>query len=384
MIQMMTAYTEEVDEVEDGIAEILGQIDITTLKKNSVGLVTCHVDFTNAGFIGELCKRLPFNIIGMTTMASANQYGQSMYGFSLTVLTSDDLLFQSAATGPLGLDDYHQKIEKTYSDTVEKLPGKPSLILAFFPYIQELSGALIHKSFDKICGGVPFWGSIATNQEVSFERCYAFSNNDVGKDSLVMILIHGQIDPEFIVVSMPTENIRKNRGLITNSDGCQLKEINGVSALNYLESLGVVVMKDSSIVTPLMVYYEGSAEPVALGIYKVNDDGSVLCGGDTPVGASVAVGEITGDGILQSAKEGMDRIIHSTRRNGALLLPCVTRYVMMPDHNEELELIAGKMKTIGTMPYMVGYAGGEICPVLNESGVFQNRFHNFTFSACIF
>ena len=384
MIQMITAYTEEVDEIEDGINEILGQISTAALKKNSVGLVTCHVDFTNAGFIGELCNKLPFNLIGMTTMASANQYGRSMYGFSLTILTSDDEVFEAVTTGSLGSDDYYKKIETVYNDTVKKLPGKPSLILAFFPYIQDLSGALLHKSFDEICKGTPFWGSIATNQEVSFERCYAFRNNDVDKDSLAMILIHGQIDPEFIVVSMPAQNIGKNRGHITDSDGCVLKQINGIPAMSYLANLGVVVMKDSSITTPMMVYYEGSSDPVALGIYKVNDDGSVLCGGEMPIGASIAIGEITSEGILASTGEGMDQLLNSTKRNGALLLPCVTRYVMLPDHNDELELIANKMKAAEGMPFMVGYSGGELCPVMDEEGILRNRFHNFTFSACIF
>ena len=383
MIQMITAYTEEVDEVEDGLVEILGQINLESLKKNSVGLVTCHVDFINSGFIGELCKKLPFNIIGMTTMASANQYGRSMYALSLTVLTSDDALFETARIGPLDGASYRDTIKTAYQDSVKKLPGQPSLILAFFPYIQDLSGALIHKSFDEVCGGVPFWGSIATNVDVSYERCYAFSNNDVDKDSMAIVLIHGQVDPQFIVVSLPTQNIRKNRGHITDSDGCELKEINGISAINYFESLGVVVKKDASIITPLMVYYEGSPDPVALGIYKVNDDGSVLCGGDMPTGAAIAIGEITSEGILTSTGEGMDRVLNSTRRNGALLLPCVTRYITLPDHNDEMELIANKMKSIGVMPYMVGYSGGEICPVSDENGVLQNRFHNFTFSACL-
>ena len=56
MVKMITAYTEEVDEIEDGIAEILQQIDLGTLKKNNVGLITCHFDFIDSGFIEELCK----------------------------------------------------------------------------------------------------------------------------------------------------------------------------------------------------------------------------------------------------------------------------------------------------------------------------------------
>jgi len=381
---MMTAFTEEVDEVEDGLAEILEQIDLGGLKKNSVGLVTCHYDFVNAGFLGELCKKLPFDLIGTTTMASANQHGQSMYALSLTVLTSDDVVFGTAMTKPLGLNDYREKIGSEYKDAAGKLNGQPSLIITFFPFIKELSGAPIHKCFDEVCGGVPFWGSVATNIDVSYEQCFTFRNDKADKNSLVMLMMYGQVEPEFIVVSMPGKNISKTRGQITGSDGCVLKEINGMAPIKYLESLGVMVMKDASITTPLMVYYEGSTEPVALTVYNVYDDGSLLCGGEMTEGASVAVGEITTESILASAKEGTDRLIQSNKRNCALMLPCVSRYVMLaPNRGAEMDLIASKLENGSLMPYMVGYAGGEICPVRDETGVYRNRFHNFSFVVCV-
>jgi len=146
----------------------------------------------------------------------------------------------------------------------------------------------------------------------------------------------------------------------------------------------VIVMKDASITTPLMVYYEGSHEPVALTVYNVYDDGSLLCGGEMTEGSSLAVGEITTESILASAGEGMDRLLQSGNRNCALMLPCVSRYVMLaPNRGDEMNLIAGKLGNGSLMPYMVGYAGGEICPVMDETGVLRNRFHNFSFTVCV-
>jgi hypothetical protein len=103
-----------------------------------------------------------------------------------------------------------------------------------------------------------------------------------------------------------------------------------------------------------------------------------------PVGASISIGEITPEGILASADEGITRILESGKTNGALFLPCVTRYVMlMPDHNGELALAEERMRK-SQIPYMVGYSGGEICPVRDENGNLRNCFHNYTFSACVF
>ena len=385
MIHMLTAYTAEIDDVSDALDEILGHINLETLKKNSVGLITCHYDFTDTGFINALCEKLPFEVIGMTTIASANQHGYSMYALSLTVLTSDEVIFSTAATGSINPDNYREKIATAYSDAAKKLNDKPSLIITFFPFLKNLSGALMHRALNDTCEGIPFWGSIATNTDVNYERCAVFRNSDICQDGLVMALLQGPIDPDFIVVSIPAQNIQENRGKITSAEGCLLREINGIPALKYLESLGIVVMKDASITMPLMVYHQGSSVPIATAIYSVHDDGSLLCGGEVENGAYITVGEITVKGILSTADEGMTKLLDCGRRNGALILPCVTRYVMMlPDHNNELKHIASRLENGTIMPYMAGYAGGEICPVRDESGILRNRFHGFTFSACVF
>ena len=381
---MMTAYTEEVDEVEDALNEILGQIDMGALKKNTVGLITCHFDFLDIGFLDALCQKLPFDIIGMTTLASANSHGLSMYALSLTVLTSDDVVFETTMTGALNPDDYREKMETAYSGVTQKHSGSPAMIITFFPFFKEVSGAVMHHAFDEICGGVPFWGSLAADPDISYLHSKVFRNGNVSKDGMAMVLLYGQVNPEFIIVSIAKHDIRKDRGQITDSDGCILKEINGIPAVKYLENMGVFLMKDATITTPLMVYYEGSVEPVALGIYNLNDDGSLLCGGEMTKGASVAVGQISNEGILSTAKESLNSVLACGKRSGVLYLPCITRHVMLvPNHNAELELIAEKMENGRVMPYMVGYSGGEVCPVRDESGVLRNRFHQFTFSACV-
>jgi len=127
-----------------------------------------------------------------------------------------------------------------------------------------------------------------------------------------------------------------------------------------------------------------------LAIYAVNEDGSLSCGGEMTEGAVVAVGEITVGSVMASAEEALERVLGCGKRNGMLVLPCVSRYVMLSlDHNDEMAFVSEKISNgnpQGTprMPFMMGYAGGEICPVRDKNGVLRNRFHNFTFSACVF
>jgi hypothetical protein len=385
MIQLLTAYTEEVDDVDDGITGILRQINLGALKKNSVGLVTCHSDFINSSFIGELCKKLPFDIIGMTTIASANQHGQGMFSLSLTVLTSDDVVFETAMANSLEPGNYYEKVKAVYSEAVKKFSADPSMILTFFPFIYDISGTQMHKDLDEICGGIPFWGSIASGPDVQTGHWFVFRNGDIDSKGLAMILLHGQVNPEFIVISLPAENIQKTRGRITSSEGCCLREIDGIPVLKYLENIGIIIQKEVPVTIPLMVYYEGSAEPVALAIYAVNDDRSLMCAGEMPVGATVAIGEITVEGTLASTEECMERIKKTGKRDGALFLSCITRYILLtPIHDREMSLVADKMEKGRLMPFSMAYSHGEICPVKDRIGVLQNRFHNFSFIACVF
>ena len=385
MISMTTAYTEEVDEIEDGIAEILGQIDLKLLKKNSIGLISCHPDFVNEKFLSELCNKLPFDVIGMTTMASANKYGQSMYSLSLTVLSSDDVLFDSVLSETLDDGNYNEKMNAVFTASTDKQNEKPSMIISFFPFINNVGGALLHKSFDAICGGIPFWGSLASNPKADWDTFSIFRNSEINMNAAALVLLYGPVEPEFIIVSLPPQNIRKNRGIITASEGCVLKEINGMPPLEYLESFGIIIMKDSPVVTPLMVYYEGNTDPVATGIYSVNDDGSLFCGNEMTKGASLAIGEITSGGIIATANEAMSRVMASGKRNGVMFLPCITRYIMLtPNHTDEISIVVNKMENGTIMPFHLAYSGGEICPVKDNNGVLRNQFHNYTFIACIF
>jgi len=385
MIHFLTAYTEEVDDVDDGIAELLGQINLGTLKKNSVGLITCHSDFTNSSFVGELCKKLPFETIGMTTIASANKHGKGMFSLSLTVLTSDDIVFETAMAKSLEPSNCYDKVKAAYSEAAKKLPSEPSMILTFFPYINDISGTQMQKNFDKICGGIPFWGSIASSPDVQTGHWFVFHNGEIDSKGLAMILLHGPVNPEFIVISMPSENIRKTRGRITSSDGCCLKEIDGIPVLKYMENIGITIQKEVPVAIPIMVYYEGSAEPVALAIYSVNDDKSLMCAGEVPEGAAVAIGEITVESTLASTAECMERVKKTGKQGGAMFLPCITRYIMLtPIHDREMSLVIEKMENGNYMPFSMAYSGGEICPVKDRIGELQNRFHNFSFIACVF
>ncbi len=380
---MYTARTSEIDEIDEAISAIKSQIDFSALKKNSGGLIFCHIDFVESGLVTALCEQLPFNIIGMTSMAGADEHGYGLFDLTLTVLTSDEVSFEVGMTDSIRQDNYHGEIDRLYNSIRGKLESDPAMIFTFMPYIRDVSGYEVVAAMDKSCNGIPMWGSITNNIDFNYETVQTICNGKYLPAGVAMMFVNGPVEPKFIVSSIPERNIASNRAIITKSDGAVLREVNDEPILEYLANVGLVINKDNITTTPLMVYYDDSQEPVALGFYTLFEDGSVLTGGEMPVGTSFAVGSIDAEGIFESAENGIRQILGCGDRQATLLLPCVTRYIMLaPDQERELRLINEQLAN-GHKPFMMGYSGGEICPMPDSDRKLRNRFHNYSFCACV-
>jgi len=383
MITMYTARTSEIDEISEAINEIKSQIDFSALKKHSGGLIFCHIDFVSSGMVAALCEELPFEVIGMTSMASADEQGYSLYDLSLTVLTSDEVTFTAGMSNSINTDTYVAEIDQLYKNVRSRVDSDPALIFTFMPYIRDVAGYEVVAAMDEACHGIPLWGSITNSIDFNYETVQTIYNGKTLSAGVAMMFLNGPVEPKFIISSIPERNIANSRAIITKSEGAVLYEINDVPVLEYLANMGLVIVKENITATPLMVYYDGAKEPVALGFYTLFENGSFLTGGPMPVGASVAVGSIDAQGIFESAEEGLKRISDCADRKATLLLPCVTRYIMLaPDQEGELRLIKEKLTNSG-LPFMMGYSGGEICPMPDQEGKLRNRFHNYTFCACV-
>jgi len=380
---MYTARTSEIDEIKEAIDEIKNQIDFKLLKKNSGGLIFCHIDFVESGMVEALCKELPFNVIGMTSMAGADEHGYGLFDLTLTILTSDEVTFEVGMTNSITNINYEKEIDSLYKQIRNNTKEDPKMIITFMPYMKEVSGCEVVAAMNKSCHGIPMWGSITNNIDFNYETVQTMCNGKALSAGVAMMFINGNVDPNFIVSSIPERNIGQSRAVITKSKGAILYEVNDMPILEYLEKMGLIITKDNITTTPLMIYYDEAIEPVALGFYTLFDDGSILTGGEMPVGTSFSVGSIDASGIFESAEVGIQRILNIKERNATLLLPCVTRYIMLsPDQERELRLIDEKLAKSNS-PFMMGYSGGEICPMLGTDGKLHNRFHNYTFCACV-
>jgi hypothetical protein len=386
MIKMLTAYTTEVDDVDDALAEIFGQIDLNSLAENSVGIVACYYEFVETGIISALSERLPFDVIGCTVMGSATNAQYGLEQLSLTILTSDDVRFSTAFSEPITVAGVAEQATDVYRQARDKLPGDPSLIFALVPFSADISGEGILKTLNATSGGVPIFGTLSSDSLMTFENSRTFWNGQIHQFKIALILMQGAIDPRFYVTVTSEKNIQRQRAIVTESEGYLLKRVNDMPLLDYLATIGIQTQNFNEMTSlPFMVDYNDGTKPVAFSIYGITKAGA-YCGGEMPVGAHISFAEVDYNSVMETAETIVRRALEDARQNGAngiLAIPCITRcLVINPNAEDEMKKTA---ELIGAeFPFSLLYSGGEICPLYTEKGEIVNRFHNLTYTLMVF
>ncbi|MDR1972808.1 MAG: FIST C-terminal domain-containing protein [Treponema sp.] len=385
MIKMLSAITGQIDDPDAAVAEILEQLDLTgNLLKHSVGLAACNYEFIEVGTLEALGKALPFEIAGVTTLGNAAKglYGQDY--LSLSVLTSDDVRFSSAVTGDITEENLKQELDGAFDRAKKALGSSPSFILTYVPIVSGLGAMSFFKEIKRLSGDTPVFGSFACDQTLKFQESKVIHNGAAYRHSLAFVLMEGDVHPRFLVTSIPERNIQKQHAVITESDGVFLKKVNDMPLLDYLSSLGLT--KDGKVevnaTIPFMIDYNDGSKPVAMAIYGMTKEGYARCAGDVPVDATLAIGVLDYESVMETAETTVSRFLAYQDIQGILMYPCLTRSMLLGlNSSDEMKKITGLLGNLA--PYQICYAGGEICPTENAEGKLVNHIHNFTFIACV-
>jgi hypothetical protein len=386
MIKMLNAYTAEIDDAEAAVEAIQGQLDPShELLSNSVGIIACHYEFIDTGVVGEICRALPFPVVGCTTLGNATRDDCGEELLSISVLTSDDVVFSTAVSAELDAADVLPAISGAYQQALDGLGGEPALILAYAPLMVSVGSTPIMNAINRLGGGIPVFGTISCDSTSDFRESRVIHNGEAAANILALVLLKGNIQPQFYVNAIPEASVRKLTSVVTDSEECLLKKVNDMPFLDYLESVGIskagVVASVGAF--PIMVDYNDGSKPVGRGIYSTTPEGYALLGGEVPVGSTIAIANMNYQGVLETAEEAVKKAIAPGNVSGLLMYPCLTRSLALGANSEdEMKKI---METLGgKYPYQICYSGGEICPVLIGDGKLMNRVHNFTYIICVF
>lgn len=384
MIEMRTAFTEEIDDVELAVEEILSQLDLAELgQANCLGLLTCYSDFVESGVAQAISERLPFDVIGCTTIANGVNGNASMMMLSLSVLVSKDVCFHTAQTG--SLLETQDSIREAYQAALAEAGQQPEMIFALLPLIPHLGGELLLNVLDEVSGGVPVFGTLACDHNVDYHTSVTMFNGVTAPDCIVMALFTGNVQPKYIISSISEEKMQQQRSVITASEGSLLKQINNMPSLDYMKTLGLVQGGgiEGMNAIPFLVDYNDGTPAVARAMYLVQPDtGDIVCGGNMPVGATLAIGNLDAEDVLKTAKKGSQMLCENGPISCAFFFPCLSRILVLGARSDgEAQAVA---EQLGDIPHHFSYSGGELCPVFNAAGQASNRFHNFTIIGCAF
>ncbi|MDR1652014.1 MAG: FIST C-terminal domain-containing protein [Synergistaceae bacterium] len=380
---MLCAYTEEIDEIGDAVEEIAGQIDFTSLLPNSVGVVSCYREFLETGVVQAIAKRMPFDIVGATTLANGTSGHSGNMLLCLSVITSDDVRLAAVMSEALSTENYKEPIAGAYKRAVEALGERPKLLIPFLPLIPNVGAEAMLTELEGLSGKAPMFGMIACDKNLGLVDSATILNGRSDHCALAMLAISGDIHPRFFVSAISEDKIQKQKAIITSSEGNLLKEVNDMPLMEYFRTIGLTFGDGLEGINaiPLVVDYNDGTKPLVRAAYMVTEEGYAPCGGEMPNGGTLSIGFTDTPDILRTAKDTLEAAAEYGK-NGMLIMPCLARYLeLAADPLAELEYAS---QVLGDMPYHMCYSGGEICPVYGESGEPVNRFHNFTFIACAF
>jgi hypothetical protein len=390
MIRSATLYTYELDDPAIAAAEITAQLPAFELLTHTAGILMCDTEFIYSGAYSAVCAALPFDAVGTTTMTQAVNGEAGMLMLTVMLLTSDDVFFEVGYTEsiPPG-GDIAGPSEAAFESAAAKLPSAPKLILVFPPLILENAGDQYIDAFESFCPNTPIFGTLAIDDSITFENCYTFHNGDKSQDKVAFILAAGNVTPRFFMATIADENRLPYTGEITKSERHIVQEVNNVRTSEYFESIGFA--KDGKLdvglqFVPFLIDLRNRADrdgiPVVRAMVYFDENGYGVCRGYVDQGSVFTLTNPNGDDVFKSSSELIDRLCAVPDRQATIIFSCVVRrmsFGMEPLRETEMAV----QKLSGGSPFMLAYAGGEICPTSsNERGI-TNRFHNYSIIACV-
>jgi len=385
MITSASLYTFEIDDHDKALEEIQAQLsEKLVLKKYTAGIIHCTVDYLESGVLTYICEALEFPVIGATTTSQAvnDKLGKLM--LTIMVMTSDDVQFVPARTNGLTHGQFAAIEQSCPSDIIPDLPLR--LILAFPPLKDEYSGDTFVTAFESVYGNVPVFGALSIEEEIfTYTRNFTIYNGEYLENEVTYLLLYGDINPRFFITNVPQRSNLFKVGTITKAEGNIIHEIDGMKTVDFFEHIGYSLSGVGFVPLVLTLQDSPSCEPSQFvrGLVEFDENGSALCRGKVYENAILTIGSNSVDDIIAASKNTTELLNKEKDVQTALIYSCVVRRTVLINNPEiELETVYNTIRH--DIPFMMAYAGGELCPNHVSENSAVNRFHNFSLIACVF
>ena len=385
MLKCTSVYTYEIDDPEAALKEINKQLEEgTTLLEHTVGIVMCHSEFIRSGVMGFVCKSLPFNLVGITTSAQAVNNEASELILTIFIITSDDAWFVTGMAENVA-DGVDAPVRAAFGAVAGKIHEPPKLAIVFPPFVSDNAGDAYIDAFRQVIPETPIYGAIASDDSINYEECRTLYNGECFDAAMPFVLCYGNIAPRFFLGSLPEDRVMPYKSEITKSCGPTVHEINNVNAYEYFEGIGFAsggAFIERYTFVPFAINqkkrddYDGI--PIVRGFGFFTEGGSAVFRGHVDEGSTITILKCEPSDVLSVTRQKIEQVNELKGVNGALLFSCTGRRLMTLDLGSLAELEAARGALNPGTPFMMGYAGGELCPSSIRGSVPTNRFHNYS------
>ncbi len=382
VITCASIYTYEVDDGAIALAELKAQLDEKiTLLENTVGIIMCHTEFIQTGALKFVCENLPFDLVGATTASQAvnGEAGELM--LTIFVITSDDVQFRAGITPCLD-EGIAEKTKAAYDQVAKGMPDKPKLVLVFPTITMPYTGDTYIDVWGQIAPDTPIFGTPALDDTLSFAGSETIYNGASDRAAMSFVLCYGNINPRFLIGTFPKNNVTPYEGEITKSDGSIVYEINNINAYQYLKELGFAgddIPVKNFLFVPFQIDFKSRSDYDGVAVMRVlsyfTAEGAAVFRGNMDENSRFVFSTCSPEDVLATVMQKIEEVNAMPDVNGVLLLPCIVRRMVLGSTPlAESEYIRHNVKA----PFMMGYAGGELCPTSVTDGIPTNRYHNYS------
>lgn len=385
MIELLTAFTSEIDDVDQAVSEVCGQINVDCLRQHSIGIISCYHEFYETGVVQGIDAQFSFDVVGMNCKACMTNGAGGQLTLVFLVLTSDEVCFKTGLTAPLtkdvALSDAFGDAGKQIKPLTEQ---QASFMFVAGPMVPTYNGDDILREVGNVFGPIPVFGGLAIEegQDGFFSKLY-YGGVEYA-DRAVLVVAYGGELPVFLTEGVRKEYILNQRAVVTKSAQNIIMELNGMTACEYLASIGLMdeALASGGYSMPMLMDYQEGVHPTVRSILGLLPEGYIVCGGDMPVGTTIAFAVSGVEDILQSAEALSEEVLEVANGKAVLVFSCFGRFSTL-GIEPDLEMDKLAEKFAGKISFTVVYSGGEFCPVRDADGKYENRYHNYSLAACI-
>jgi len=383
----------EADDTELALVDLKEQLSKVNLLKNTIGIVSVNPEYVQPGIYSAVAKAVPFPLVGMTTLSQTANGKTGTFLLSIMALTSDTCEFAYGTSDIITKEnDAVELTQKCYKNILSKLEGTVRLVFLYAPYTEYRCTNEYIRAISAVDGRVPVFGSLANADMVNLfdemkticcERCFS--------DRLVMLLISGDISPEFYIGSVSKEAVvMPDIGEVTDARDNHVMKINDISVGSFFEKIGYFVgdARNQGLLTSIFIVDTKDetgniVSSTSRGILSLNDE-VVIFGGSVPVGSVLSLATTTKDIVLTTAKDVAAQIKENCSGKTVLMYSCIgRRFSLLDEPIREYEVLNEHLSNSG-FNYLASCSCGEICPTSVTETAAYNSEHNQALIACVF